>query len=175
MEYLLSKSKESANIVVQTSGDTGPAAAHSIVNNCSPQRCKICVLYPHKQASRVQSRQLTTLIRPNVRIYATDKTMDEQRMVVKDLFGDTEFVQKYKICAMNSINFVRILGQLCYYIWCYLKVKPACNGMMDIAIPSGAFGNTLGMTLCDGISPLKILRLRIPKILNLSTCQPLSF
>ena len=146
MQYLLNKSKKTCNIIVQTSGDTGPAAAHAIVNNCNKKRCKISVLYPYKQASKVQSRQLTTLMYKNpenVKIYATDRTMDEQRFVVKKIFGDKLFVDKYKICAMNSINFVRILGQMCYYIWAYLRIKPNCNGCIDIAIPSGAFGNTL--------------------------------
>ena len=34
-------------------------------------------------------------------------------------------------------------GQMCYYIWAYLRINPSCNGCIDIAIPSGAFGNTL--------------------------------
>ena len=83
MQYLLNKNNQVCNIIVQTSGDTGPAAART-VNNCDSKRCKISVLYPYKQASRVQSRQLTTLMYKNpdiVKIYATD-----QQWMNKDLW-----------------------------------------------------------------------------------------
>ena len=144
----MTRGNQVCNIIVQTSGDTGPAAAHAIVNNCSKKRCKICVLYPYKQASRVQSRQLTTLMYKNpdnVKIYASDRTMDEQRLVVKKIFNDTEFVSKYKICAMNSINFVRILGMffclLFTILYCYSNLDISYNDRTNVLLYMGLFTN----------------------------------
>ena len=43
---------------------------------------------------------------------------------------------------MNSINFIRIAAQICYYFYCYLKISPNIDKLCDFVIPSGAFGNT---------------------------------
>mmetsp|Transcript_26801 Transcript_26801/g.32610 ORF Transcript_26801/g.32610 Transcript_26801/m.32610 type:complete len:495 (+) Transcript_26801:41-1525(+) len=146
MDYYTKKngSKNKVNIVVQTSGDTGPAAASSVISTKS-DNINIFVLYPLKQASDVQQSQLTTLMPKysNVFIYGTDRNMDDQRFVSKDIFADKAFAKQYNLSAMNSINFVRVLGQLIYYVYYYLKCQPNCDKMINYIIPSGAFGNTL--------------------------------
>jgi len=77
-----------------------------------------------------------------VNVYATDRNSDDQCLIIKNLFNDTSFVRKYNISAMNSINFVRIASQICYYFYCYLRLIPHVDRCIDFAVPSGAFGNS---------------------------------
>ena len=137
-----------ANVLVETSGDTGPAAVASVILNTS--KVNIFCMFPYKQVTSIQGKQLTTLMYKNngnkynrtVNIYKTDRNSDDQCLIIKDIFKDTKFVKKYNICAMNSINFVRIASQICYYFYCYLQLFPMADKQIDFAVPSGAFGNT---------------------------------
>ena len=85
-------------------------------------------MFPYKQVTNIQKRQLTTLMYKNnnndriVNIYSTDRNSDDQCLIIKNIFKDKEFINKYNICAMNSINFIRIAAQICYYFYCYLKI-----------------------------------------------------
>lgn len=98
--------------------------------------------------SSVQARQLTTAIPlssskyDNVRIYSSDCTADENCLILKQIFAKHDFAEKYNLCAMNSINFVRIIAQMTYYFYAYLKLFPLCDGYIDVSIPAGAFGNS---------------------------------
>ena len=155
MQHLLSMSsaqcrRSCATILVHTHGDTGPAAASSVALLGRRSRCKVLILYPRRQCSQVQHEQMASAMQrqpASVRVYATDKDMDAQRDVVQRLLRDTAFVRRFNVCGMNSINFVRILGQTVYYVFAYLRLQPACEGAVDVAVPSGAFGNTLGCAL----------------------------
>lgn len=151
MELLLKleNRKKKANVLVETSGDTGPAAVASVMLNTT--RVNVFCMFPYKQVTKIQARQLTTLMYKNknnnhsnriINIYATDRNSDDQCLIIKNIFKDKEFVDKYNICAMNSINFVRIAAQICYYFYCYLKICPQADKLCDFSIPSGAFGNT---------------------------------
>ena len=177
---------EKANVLVETSGDTGPAAVASIML-LNTEYVNIFALFPRKQVSPIQARQLTTAKAKygknmndtsNVTIYATDKSSDHQCLIVKRIFNDTSFVEKYNICAMNSINFCRILAQITYYFWAYIQlfkkelstqnenVSGNSNSKensvkynkhllpkINVSIPSGAFGNTIACCLakCMGL------------------------
>ena len=135
-----------ANVLVETSGDTGPAAVASVMLNTS--KVNVFCMFPKNQVTPIQAKQLTTLMAQNdkaqrvVNVYATDRNSDDQCLIIKNLFNDTSFVRKYNICAMNSINFVRIASQICYYFYCYLRLIPHVDRCIDFAIPSGAFGNS---------------------------------
>ncbi|ETO05414.1 threonine synthase-like protein, partial [Reticulomyxa filosa] len=131
-----------ANILCETSGDTGPAAVSSVVLNT--KHAHIFCLFPQKQVTAMQARQLTTMMpkHKNVSIYATDRNSDDQWMAVKRIFNDRSFVTEYNICAMNSIHWIRICVQMCYYFYSYFQVCPKIDQSVTFVIPSGAFGNT---------------------------------
>ena len=135
--------KQSANVLCETAGNTGPAAVNAVTSHC--KHVNIFCMFPTKYVSDVQARQLTTKMpkHDNVRIYATNGTSDQQALVVKNIFKNAEFARKYNITAMNSIHWLRIAGQIIYYFWSYLQINKNVDKYMDFAIPSGGFGNTV--------------------------------
>ena len=103
--------------------------------------------------TKQQARQLTTAMpkSKNVCIYSSDRNLEAQ--IIKNICSDDMFVKEYGICSMNSINFVRIASQICYYFWIYLQfikskkwnissTDTVNTHYIDIAVPSGAFGNS---------------------------------
>lgn len=151
LNYVLGKQQKKATIMIETSGDTGPAAI-SAVRNC-PYVDIIC-LYPHGRVSRVQELQMTTVASENVKVYGTEGSTDEQAIVLKEIFQDVDFIEKYSICSVNSINWTRIMVQSSYYIWSYLQIyntKFSIGKHVNYIIPTGAFGNAMGCFLGTSI------------------------
>eukprot|EP01031_Cornospumella_fuschlensis_P030612 gene30612-36988_t len=144
LNHILGRKSKKATILVETSGDTGPAAIAG-VKGCL--NVEIFCLYPHGRVSSVQELQMITNADPNVHIYRTDGNTDEQASLLKEIFADHAFVADHNICSVNSINWVRIAAQSSYYVWAYLQMKYhkelACDAV-DFVIPTGAFGNAMG-------------------------------
>ena len=69
LNYFLARRGRHATIIVETSGDTGPAAV-AAVKTCP--HVSIFCLYPHGRVSPVQELQLTTVDSPNVRVFRTE-------------------------------------------------------------------------------------------------------
>ena len=137
----LKRQGKKATVIVETSGDTGPAAVAAVRGLDS---VNIFCMYPRGRVSPVQEKQLTTVHDQNVHIYCTGGTTDDQCAFSKSLFMDSKFVKQYAVCSMNSVNICRILVQTTYYVWAYLRsVEPEQVGVQEIAVvvPTGAFGN----------------------------------
>lgn len=148
LNYVLGKQDRKAKIVVETSGDTGPAAIYG-VRGCP--NVEIFCLYPQGRVSDVQELQMITIADENVHVYRTQGDTDEQASVLKELFRDEAFVREQNICSVNSINWARIASQSSYFVWSYLKL---CNDgvisfgdKVNYVIPTGAFGNAMGAFL----------------------------
>lgn len=149
LNYVLAKQSKMANILVETSGDTGPAAI-AAVKKCS--NVNIFCLYPHQRVSVVQELQMITVDSPNVHVYRSEGDSDEQASLLKEIFSDGDFIAQHNICSVNSINWVRIAVQSSYYVWAYLHVVSTRMGVeavigkqcVNFVVPSGAFGNAMG-------------------------------
>ena len=144
LNYYLSKKNKKAKIVVETSGDTGPAAIYG-VKGCS--NIDIFCLYPKNRVSIIQELQMITIPDKNVHVYRTDGDTDEQASILKELFRNKEFIQEHSICSINSINWARIAIQSTYYIYSYLQInntKELIGNTINYCIPTGAFGNAMG-------------------------------
>ncbi|HSF71609.1 MAG TPA: threonine synthase, partial [Methylotenera sp.] len=61
--------------------------------------------------------------------------------MVKAVSNDASFKAKYKIGAVNSINWGRIVAQVVYYFKGYFAVTQNNAQKVDFAVPSGNFGN----------------------------------
>ena len=136
-EFFLEKRNSKLTIIGATSGDTGSAA----INGCSQSdRVKMFILFPHNKVSEIQRKQMTTIKKENVFNIAIKGNFDDCQNIVKSLFERNNIERKYNLAAVNSINWVRIMGQIVYYFWSYINF--AVNGeKINFAVPTGNFGN----------------------------------
>ena len=119
-------------VVGATSGDTGSAAICS-VKDIPNVECYI--LYPEGKISEIQQAQMTTVKNKNVNCLAVEGTFDDCQRITKSLFMDKEM----KLTAVNSINWVRVMTQIVYYVYACVQLEESANYI----IPTGNFGNAL--------------------------------
>jgi len=139
-EYLLKQENRSLNIIGATSGDTGSAAIHGLRGK---DNINIFILHPHGKVSRVQEKQMTSVLDDNVFNLAIDGNFDDGQRVVKEIFADLEFKQKYSLGAVNSINWARIMAQIVYYFSAYSQLSEAQRQDFNVVVPTGNFGNIM--------------------------------
>jgi threonine synthase len=72
---------------------------------------------------------MTSVADSNVYNVSVEGTFDNCQSVVKTLFSDREFREKYQLAAVNSINWARILSQIVYYYYSYFRIKEIESGM----------------------------------------------
>lgn len=137
-EYILRKRGRKMNIIGATSGDTGSAAIYGMRGK---ENVNIFILYPRGRVSHVQERQMATVEDPNVFCISASGSFDDCQNTVKALFNDLEFKKKYELGAINSINWARILAQIVYYFYIYFKSVRRVEDTINIAVPTGNFGN----------------------------------
>ncbi|MCK5680377.1 threonine synthase [bacterium] len=137
-EYLLKRENRSLNIIGATSGDTGSAAIHGVRGK---ENINIFILHPHGKVSPVQERQMTSVLDNNVFNLAIDGNFDDGQRVVKEIFADLEFKKRYKLGAVNSINWARIMAQIVYYFYAYSQLPTHAREDFTVVVPTGNFGN----------------------------------
>jgi threonine synthase len=47
---------------------------------------------------------MTTVLDYNIRVIGVDGTSDDADVPVRDLFRDSQFKRKHRLCSINSIN-----------------------------------------------------------------------
>ena len=80
LSLYLSRRGEHANVIVETSGDTGPAAIAAVAKLPG---LDIWCLYPEGRTSEVQELQMITVDAPNVHVFQTEGDTDEQAEALK--------------------------------------------------------------------------------------------
>jgi len=148
LNYFLSRQNAVANVLVETSGDTGPAAVASVQGL---KNINVFCMYPYGKVSRVQELQLTTMDEPNVVVFRTHGTSDDQCQLLKKVFKDHKFCDENSICSMNSINIGRVLTQCTYYIYAYLQTVEHVGDPVSFLVPTGAGGNATGGTIAKAM------------------------
>ncbi len=137
-EYLLKERGEKMNIVGATSGDTGSAAIYGVRGK---ENINIFILHPHGKTSPIQALQMTTVTDPNVFNIAVNGTFDDCQTMVKQLFSDIPFKEKHSLGAVNSINWARVLAQVVYYFYAWLRVTDTSTRDVVFSVPTGNFGD----------------------------------
>ena len=134
----LKRQNKTAIVFGATSGDTGSAA----IDACKRfNSIKSFILLPEGNMSDVQRRQMTTVDSPNVYTLLIDGTFDDCQTIVKQAFNERPFVKNDQfLLAVNSINWVRIIGQICYYFYASLKISEF-KEPLNFSVPTGNFGN----------------------------------
>jgi threonine synthase len=83
---------------------------------------------------------MTTVTSANVHNIAIDGTFDDCQDLVKALFSDAPFRHRFRLAAVNSINWARIAAQIVYYVHAALALG-APDRRVAFAVPTGNFGN----------------------------------
>jgi threonine synthase len=135
-EYVLRRRGEHLNILAATSGDTGSAA---IAGVRGLDEIDIFVMYPDGRVSELQELQMTTVTDANVHCLAVDGSFDDCQTLMKTLFADLAFKERYHLGAVNSVNWARVLAQIVYYG--YASLQLADRGPVTFCVPTGNFGN----------------------------------
>ncbi|ODV91675.1 hypothetical protein CANCADRAFT_74349 [Tortispora caseinolytica NRRL Y-17796] len=131
------KSREHITVVGATSGDTGSAAIYGLRNK---NDVSVFILHPLGRISPIQEAQMTSVLDPNVHNLAVSGTFDDCQDIVKELFGDKQFNDRYHLGAVNSINWARILAQISYYVYSYIQLGVP---KVRYVVPTGNFGDIL--------------------------------
>ena len=137
-EYVLDKRGEAINILGATSGDTGSAAEYAMRGK---HNVKVFMLSPDGKMSAFQRAQMYSLQDANIFNIAVTGLFDDAQDIVKAVSNDAEFKAKYKIGAVNSINWARVAAQIVYYFQGYFLATKSNDEQVAFAVPSGNFGN----------------------------------
>lgn len=155
LPYLLTtaikKEKEDHKICIltATSGDTGKAALEGFAD---VEGTEIIVFYPNEGVSEVQERQMVSQEGVNTHVFAINGNFDNAQSGVKAIFNDDKIAEELaakgvKLSSANSINIGRLVPQVAYYVYAYIKLVERGaikNGEpMNVVVPTGNFGNIL--------------------------------
>jgi threonine synthase len=145
--------REEIVILVATSGDTGKAALEGLARPGRPaEGIRVVVFYPSEGVSPVQKLQMTSHDAEGASVIGIRGNFDDAQRGVKSIFaspGAAAFARKrgMRFSSANSINIARLLPQIVYYVsgWRSMRAAGALapDGMMDVAVPTGNFGNIL--------------------------------
>jgi threonine synthase len=140
-------------ILGATSGDTGAAAINALLDK---KGVHIFILYPDGGISALQERQMTCTGAVNVFPLAIQGAFDDAQYVLKKVFEDKVFKQKYHLSAVNSINLARILAQCVYYFYAWFRLPKEKRNSVEFIVPTGNFGNILAGWLAQKMGlPIK--------------------
>ena len=141
--------KEKIIILTATSGDTGKAA---LAGFADVEGTGIIVFYPKDGVSPFQRQQMVTEKGKNTSVVAIEGNFDDAQNGVKAIFSDkalaAELKEKgYVFSSANSINIGRLVPQIVYYVYAYVKMieegKLNLGDLLDVCVPTGNFGNIL--------------------------------
>ncbi|KAF2482870.1 threonine synthase-like protein [Neohortaea acidophila] len=135
--------RQHLTVVGATSGDTGSAAIYGLRGK---KDVSVFIMYPKGKVSPIQEAQMTTVADNNVHCVSVEGTFDDCQGILKTLFSDPETNQQYRLAAVNSINWARILAQITYYFHSYLSLcRQTSNDKPNVrfVVPTGNFGDIL--------------------------------
>ena len=139
MQYFLHRENRDMLILTATSGDTGSAIANAFYGL---ENIKVVVLFPVKEVTDRQRKQMTTLGK-NVQIIGIEGKFDDCQALVKRAFSDPE-LNPLNLSSANSINIGRLIPQSVYYFYAWANLKKSETEKILFSVPSGNFGDLMG-------------------------------
>jgi threonine synthase len=155
LPYLLTTAVQKENeerkivILTATSGDTGKAALEGFAE---VDGTEIFVFYPKDGVSGIQERQMVTQDGANTHVYAIEGNFDDAQNAVKAIFNDRGYEEDltcagYRLSSANSINIGRLVPQVAYYYFAYVRLvergEIKAGEGINVVVPTGNFGNIL--------------------------------
>jgi threonine synthase len=68
-------------------------------------------------------------------------TFDDCQRLVNQAINDRAFADRYRITSANTVNPGRLLPQVFYYLYAFIKIKKLLSGGLAFSVPCGNFGN----------------------------------
>lgn len=136
-------------ILTATSGDTGKAA---LAGFADVEGTRIVVFYPKNGVSPIQEKQMITQKGKNTYVVGIHGNFDDAQTGVKSIFGDKELAvymdeKGFQFSSANSINIGRLVPQIVYYVYAYVKLlkeeRIKDGETINVVVPTGNFGNIL--------------------------------
>ncbi|MGX7589196.1 threonine synthase [Candidatus Vidania fulgoroideorum] len=132
------------NIICATSGDTGSSCSTFFKKNTN---IKTFIFSPYNKISNYQFSQISNILSKNILSVSIKGNFDKCQKIVKNI------VNKKNFCTVNSINIIRIIIQISYYLYAFIKIRKKTN----FYIPTGNFGNAYSCILLKKLGlPIKI-------------------
>lgn len=147
--YYMNDIKGEVIVLTATSGDTGKAALEGFKD---VDGTKIAVFYPEGGVSQVQKAQMITQEGSNTYVSAIKGNFDDAQTAVKNIFTNEDLIKELKennriFSSANSINIGRLVPQIVYYFYSYIKLVENNEIQMwdkvNFSVPTGNFGNIL--------------------------------
>ena len=85
---------------------------------------------------------MPTVMDKNVFNLAIKGNFDDCQNLVKSMFSDKSFNNEINMSGVNSINWARIVVQIVYYFYSYLRINDYKN-KINFSVPTGNFGDIL--------------------------------
>ncbi len=137
MDHILEGRGERVTIVGATSGDTGGAAIEAFRGR---DNLDIFIMFPHGKVSDVQRLQMTGVADANVHSLSVDGDFDNCQRILKEMFNNLPFRDRYNLSGVNSINWGRIMPQIVYY-FAAATALGAPDRKISFTVPTGNFGD----------------------------------
>jgi threonine synthase len=140
MNYYLTRENRKLLILTATSGDTGSAIANAFYGL---DNIKVVVLFPEKEVTNRQRKQMTTLGK-NVEVISLVGKFDDCQALVKEAFADPD-LNYLNLSSANSINIGRLVPQIVYYFYAFARLRVGNpEDEVIFSVPSGNFGDMMG-------------------------------
>jgi len=68
-------------------------------------------------------------------------TFDDCQRLVNEAINDRAFAARYHVTSANTVNPGRLLPQVFYYLYAFIKIKKLLSGGLAFSVPCGNFGN----------------------------------
>lgn len=136
-------------ILTATSGDTGKAAMAGFAD---VPGTRIIVFYPKNGVSPIQEKQMLTQKGNNTYVVGIKGNFDDAQTGVKKMFNDKKLAAElakagFQFSSANSINIGRLVPQVVYYVYSYVKLMERGEikegEEINVVVPTGNFGNIL--------------------------------
>lgn len=137
-DAFLEGSNKKYAVLGATSGDTGPAAIEGLK---ASEHMHIYMTYPEDGVSEIQRRQMTTVASKNVTPIAVKGSFDDCQHLVKEAFTDLAFKKEFRLTAVNSISWARLMPQIVYYFYTFARLTENERRNVTFVVPTGNFGD----------------------------------
>ena len=135
----LVKNSNRAIVLAAVRNDAGASMAHAFSG-----RKGVCavLVYP---SGPIRGLDPATFVSNggNILPIQVQGTFDDCQQLIGKAICDREFSGHYNVTSANTINPGRLLPQVFYYIYAFIKAKRQLSGDLAFSVPCGNFGNLM--------------------------------